>query len=156
MKIVLTIVLIVFFSNLYSQNNFEDDIKGVWKIKQKINYDTCIDFNDYVRFKSNEIHFFTVESGIEVVKSILKYELIYYFEFHSKFITGQLIKLFNGEVWELNFKEIDDEIRLIWTPKKNKEGEYISVVNHRGIIKDPERRKTAYEKESGAYYIKVQ
>jgi hypothetical protein len=143
-NLMFTLVMLVIVSNLHSQNVFKEDIIGVWKLKQKNDSDTFLNFGEYLRFINNEIHFFDIEDGK--------------IDFLSKglyTIYGQLIKFPNGEVWELKFENVNDETRLFWIPRQNSNGEFIMILDERGIIKDPERRKKAYEREIHTYYIKL-
>jgi hypothetical protein len=157
-NLMFTLVMLVIVSNLHSQNVFKEDIIGVWKLKQKNDSDTFLNFGEYLRFINNEIHFFDIEDGEETNATVIKFKFMDKIDFLSKglyTIYGQLIKFPNGEVWELKFENVNDETRLFWIPRQNSNGEFIMILDERGIIKDPERRKKAYEREIHTYYIKL-
>ncbi len=155
MKKILTLFTLVIITNLNSQNVFEKEITGVWKIEQKLNNDTFITFSEYLRFINNEIQFFKIESGKEIIQSVLKIEFIDYLDNHFVTFDGQLVRFSNGEIWDIGFRNINNETRLIWNQKKIREGEYLSQYDHRGIIKNSENRKKAYEGEISTYYVKL-
>lgn len=155
MKKLLTFVIILIFANLNSQNVFEDNIIGTWKIKQKLNNDTSIIFGEYLRFLNNEILFLKMEGDKEIIETVIKIEFVDELDNLNKRFSGQLVKFPNGEIWELQFRDINNETRLIWKQKKTREGGYLFQIDDRGIIIDSEKRKKAFEGEINTYYVKL-
>ena len=65
------------------------------------------------------------------------------------------LKIGNNETWILNFREINNERRLIFEKRMDKNGQVWGMIDDRGIIKDKEKRKKASEGEIHTYYIKI-
>jgi hypothetical protein len=143
------LLLILFFNvvNIYSQNDFQNNLEGVWKLKSIENDNTAIKFTEYLKIVNNEIYFFKIESGKEKLLEIKKFEI--------KNLNRNQIKFENGEIWSLWFRDANNETRLIWENNINKNGEFLIHTDDRGIIKNSELRKIALEKEIFTYYIKI-
>ena len=59
----LLLILIFNITSVYSQNSFENNLIGLWKLKLFLKSDdTEINFTDYIIFKNNEIHFLKKKS----------------------------------------------------------------------------------------------
>lgn len=149
MKKYLLFILLVNIVNVYSQNNFQNSLEGIWKLKSIRNDDnTSINFTEYLKFVSNEIYFFKIESRKEKLLEIKKYEI--------KNENLNQIKFENGEVWTLFFRDANNEIRLIWENNINKNGDFLIHTDDRGVIKNKELRKIELEIEIFTYYIKIE
>ena len=150
-------VLIILFStiNIYSQNNFQKNIDGKWKLEKVYDKSTFLNFGEYLKILGNEIHFYNLVNWKETNLTIIKFYYIDYTDgyYHNK-DSQQLIKLENGEVWELRLRIINNETRLIFDLKITEEGYYLVSADDRGIIRDPKERKEALEGEINTYYIK--
>ncbi|PKB15727.1 hypothetical protein [Flavobacterium sp. 5] len=157
MKKHLTLLMLILCINVYSQNVVQKELKGRWKMQKNENFNnTDINFGEFLKFNDNEINFFKIESGKEEEESIKKITFIYDFgNQHYNNDRCQLIKFENGEVWELTLRLINNETRLIWELKMDKNGSFIILADDRGVIKNPELRKKALEGEINTYYIKI-
>lgn len=157
MKKHLSLFILIIGSNVFSQNVFQKELNGIWKIQKVENFNnTEINFGEFLKFIDNEIYFFKIESGKKKEESIKKFVFIYDFgNQHYNNDCCQLIKFKNGEVWELNFRLINGETRLIWRLRMDKDGGFLIQTDDRGIIKNPELRKKALESEVNTYYIKM-
>jgi hypothetical protein len=148
MKKYLLFILLVNVVNVYSQYDFQNSLEGIWKLKSIRNDDnTSINFTEYLKFVNNEIYFFKIESGKEKLLEIKKYEI--------KNNTLNQIKFENGEVYTLWFRNSNNEIRLIWQNKINKNGDLL-FHSYGGVSKNKELRKIELEKEIFTYYIKIE
>jgi hypothetical protein len=147
MKKYLLFILLVNVVNVYSQYDFQNSLEGIWKLKSIRNDDnTSINFTEYLKFVNNEIYFFKIESGKEKLLEIKKYEI--------KNNNLNQIKFENGEVYTLWFRNSNNEIRLIWENKINKNGDFV-FHSYGGVSKNKELRKIELEKEIFTYYIKI-
>ena len=143
-------MFLVFFVNTYSQNTFKSNFDGVWKLKLLLkNEDSSINFSEYIKFINNEIHFFKNKPRNKKPLFIMKVE----FENNSESETR--VKFENGEVWEFNFRNINNEIRLIWIQTVAKDGYHLVQIDDRYAIKSNEEMEKALEGEINTYYIKI-
>ena len=125
-------------------------LKGKWKLSNNLERDsTNIIFSDLIKFTNKKIIFFNKSKKIRTEK--LKIEPFTYrlsYDYPS-------LKIGNNETWILNFREINNERRLIFEKRMDKNGHVWGMIDDRGIIKDKEKRKKALEGEIHTYYIKI-
>lgn len=125
-------------------------LKGKWKLSNNLERDsTNIIFSDLIKFTNKKIIFFNKSKKIRTEK--LKIEPFTYrlsYDYPS-------LKIGNNETWILNFREINNERRLIFEKRMDKNGQVWGMIDDRGIIKDKEKRKKALEGEIHTYYIKI-
>ena len=125
-------------------------LKGKWKLSNNLERDsTNIIFSDLIKFTNKKIIFFKKSKKIRTEK--LKIEPFTYglsYDYPS-------LKIGNNETWILNFREINNERRLIFEKRMDKNGQVWGMIDDRGIIKDKEKRKKALEGEIHTYYIKI-
>ena len=125
-------------------------LKGKWKLSNNLERDsTNIIFSDLIKFTNKKIIFFNKSKKIRTEK--LKIEPFTYrlsYDYPS-------LKIGNNETWILNFREINNEHRLIFEKRMDKNGQVWGMIDDRGIIKDKEKRKKALEGEIHTYYIKI-
>ena len=125
-------------------------LKGKWKLSNNLEKDsTNIIFSDLIKFTNKKIIFFNKSKKIRTEK--LKIEPFTYrlsYDYPS-------LKIGNNETWILNFREINNERRLIFEKRMDKNGQVWGMIDDRGIIKDKEKRKKALEGEIHTYYIKI-
>lgn len=125
-------------------------LKGKWKLSNNLERDsTNIIFSDLIKFTNKKIIFFNKSKKIRTEKLKIQpftYRLSY--DYPS-------LKIGNNETWILNFREINNERRLIFEKRMDKNGQVWGMIDDRGIIKDKEKRKKALEGEIHTYYIKI-
>ena len=111
-------------------------LKGKWKLSNNLERDsTNIIFSDLIKFTNKKIIFFNKSKKIRTEK--LKIEPFTYrlsYDYPS-------LKIGNNETWILNFREINNERRLIFEKRMDKNGQVWGMIDDRGIIKDKEKRK---------------
>ena len=90
-----------------------------------------------------------MKSGVEELLFIKKVE------FEDNTNNETKIKFENGEVWELDFKMINGETRLIWKITIDNDGNRRIQIDERGYLKNKGDRKKAMEAEINTYYIKI-
>jgi len=153
-KIYLLILFLSFFKVFSQQNDFEN-FNGKWKLSKNYteNIKTQIIFYEILLIESNKIIFQNSQKKESVT---LSFKLI---EHSYKYINNQIYKMIeleNGEIWELQFREINNQKRIIWKCTKDAEGVSWIQVDDRGIIRDPEARKKALDSEINTYYTKIE
>ncbi len=149
MKKYLILLTLVNVINLYCQNSFKECLNGSWKLSEKHKCNTLLNFSNYIKFTHDEVHFYNSKDE--------KNEIIYQIknlDSPNNHINSQLIKFENGEVWQLNIRKINNEIRLIWKLDIDAEGIHWIHADDRGIIRDKEKRRLALESEINTYYFK--
>lgn len=150
MRKYLVLISLVFFVNTYSQDTFKSNFNGIWKLKLLLkNDDSSINFSEYIKFINNEIHFFKNKPRNKKPLFIKKVE----FENNSESETR--VKFENGEVWEFDFRNINNEIRLICRQTVAKNGDHLGQIDDRSMLRNADERKKALEGEINTYYIKV-
>ena len=122
-------------------------LNGKWKLVKNIESDsTNINFTEFIEFKNSKIMFYDNRYKIQTIELIL--EPIKSNIFDS--ILG--LKIGENETWSLSFREINNESRLIWKKRIDKNGHIWGMIDDRGIIRDPIKRKEALEGEIHTYY----
>ena len=150
MRKYLLLILIFNIINVYSQNSFESNLSGLWKLKLFLkSNDTEINFTDYIIFKNNEMHFLKKQSKSKKLLFVKKIEL-------EKDEEGEIQVTFeNKEIWQLSFRNINNETRLIWKQTVAKNGDHLGQIDDRWALIDKAERKKALDSEINTYYVKV-
>ena len=150
MRNYLVLMSLVFFVNTYSQNTFKSNFDGVWKLKLLLkDDDSSINFSEYIKFINNEIYFFKDKSMNKKPLFIKKVE------FENNTESETRVRFENGEVWEFDFRNINNEVRLIWRQTVAKNGDHLEQIDDRWALKNKDEMKKALEGEINTYYIKV-
>ena len=131
------------------RNLVYNELKGKWKIKQNYESENSILKNSkYLIISNNEIIFLDDKS------KEIKYNLISNPFFLNIFNEFPSIKIDN-EIWLISLRKINNETRLIWTKKMDKNENLLMTIDEREIIRDPEKRRIALENEIHTYFVKV-
>lgn len=132
-----------------------DKLKGKWKLKKKLrNEEADIIFTSLIVFIEEKIIFIEDKDCKE--KEILSQDLLieaYPQKTDSDFPT---IRFGKNEVWVLSFREINNEKRLIWEQRVDKNGNKHFTLDERRMIKNPLIRKKALDDEVHTYYVKIE
>jgi hypothetical protein len=155
MKKAFLLFLFLSFFKVFSQQNDFKNFNGKWKLSEIHSYNekTKIYFSEILVIENNQIYFSKSQNAESVN---LNFQLLVHPE---KYIDNQLykmIKLENGEIWELEFREINNQKRIIWKCIKDSEGDSWIQLDERSIIRDSEKRKKALEGEINTYYTKIE
>ena len=153
-KVYLIILLLSFFKVLSQQNDFEN-FNGKWKLSEiySENIKTEIIFSEILLIEANKIIFQNSQKKESVT---LSFKLI---EHSEKYINNQIYKMIElekGEIWELQFREINNQKRIIWKCTKDYEGVSWIQADDRGIIRDSKKREKALDGEINTYYTKIE
>ena len=155
MKKVILLILFLSFLKVFSQQNDFENFNGKWKLSENYteNIKTEIIFSEILLIENNKIIFQNSQNKESVT---LSFKLI---KHHEKYINCQIykmVKLENGEIWELEFREKKNQKRIIWKCIKDSEGASWIQLDERSMIRDPEKRKNALEREINTYYTKIE
>lgn len=155
MKKVYLIILCFSFFKVFSQQNDFENFNGKWKLSETYseNIKTQIIFSEIILIENNKIIFQNSQKNESIS---LVFKLIEHSEKYINSKTYKMIELENGEIWELRFREINNQKRIIWKCNKDSEGVYWSQVDDRGSTRDTKARKQALDGEINTYYTKIQ
>lgn len=129
-------------------------LKGKWKLKKLETNDTNIIFTQLIQITDKEINFIEEDNGKE--KIIASHSLSINPFVRNRDYEFPTIKFGENEIWILSFREINNEKRLIWERKVDKNGDSYIAVDERELIKGSIERKNALEDELDTYYIKIE
>ncbi len=134
---------------LICQNQIYNLLKGKWILKKSIeNENSVLKSTQTIEVKEDLITFHDTQNVI------FEYNLQHQPFFINLFGEYPSLKIEN-EIWVLNFRTINNEERLIWMKKIDKNGNFQGMIDDRGIIMDPKKRKEALEKEIYTYFVKL-
>ncbi|WP_310557257.1 hypothetical protein [Flavobacterium sp.] len=121
--------------------------KGKWKLEQlRTNH------FDYkcIEIMENKILFYD-KSDLDIPSRIEDIKFVAYNPL--EFIRYPFTLVFkNKEVWEFGAEKVKFEIRLFPYLKSSSDGRIYLSIDHRGIMKDPVKRKEALAREIRTYY----
>lgn len=130
------------------QDQTYQKLKGKWILKHTIETEkSVLKLTETIETKDHLITFQNAQ------KIILEYNL----QHDPLFINllGEFPSLkIDDEVWTLSFRKINNEERLIWMKKIDKNGNFQGMIDDRAIIRDPQKRKEALENEIYTYFVK--
>lgn len=155
MKKIYLIILFLSFFKVFSQQNDFENFNGKWKLSEIYteNIKTEIIFSEILLIEDNKIIFQNIQKKQSVT---LRFKLI---EHSEKSINKEIYKMIgleNGEIWEIKFRDINNQKRIIWKCIKDSEGVSWIQADDRGMIRDPEKRKKALDGEINTYYTKIE
>lgn len=132
------------------QKSIINKLKGTWKLAQNNDSgSTNIIFSDYIVFTDKRIKFYNQKKKLKSSKLIFE-------PIKNNFFEDTMgLKFGENEIWTLDFREINNELRLVWNRKIDKDGNLRIRTDDRQIIKDPIKRQKALEGEIHTYYIKI-
>lgn len=124
-------------------------LEGKWMLKQNIEYENSV-------LKSTK----TLEVKDNLIIFRDTQNILFEYSLHDNPLFINLFGEFpslkiDDEVWTLSFRKINNEERLIWMKKIDKNGNFQGMIDDRAIIRDSQKRKEALEKEIYTYFVKV-
>ena len=155
MKKVILLILFLSFLKVFSQQNDFENFNGKWKLSKNFteNIKTEIIFSEILLIENNKIIFQNSQNKESVT---LRFKLIKHPEKYINCQIYKMVKLVNGEIWELEFNEKKNQKRIIWKCIKDSEGNSWIQLDERSMIRDPEKRKKALEREINTYYTIIE
>ena len=155
MKKVILLILFLSFLKVFSQQNDFENFNGKWKLSENFteNIKTEIIFSEILLIENNKIIFQNSQNKESVT---LSFKLIKHPEKYINCQIYKMVKLVNGEIWELEFNEKNNQKRIIWKCIKDSEGASLIQLDERSMIRDPEKRKKALEREINTYYTIIE
>lgn len=131
------------------QDQVYNNLKGKWILKQNIETEeSVLKSTQTIEVKD---HLITFQKGQKILFEYNLQQQPLFINFLNEFPSLKI----DHEIWVLSFRKINNDERLIWMKKIDKNGNFQGMIDDRAIIIDPQKRKEALEKEIYTYFVKL-
>ena len=129
-------------------------LKGLWKLKELHYNPSPGSFCDYIKFEDSVIKFYSNSRNSDLF--LVRTERVKFTTYDSMELIFKPYKLIfsSGEIWSFELVTNKNHAKLYPTIERTMNGNFPTLLDERGIIRDRKKRKEEFKKEYYTFYEK--